>query len=794
MKKIYMIGHTHFDAVWLWRWDESLSALTATFRSALDRMDEYEDFTYSFSAPTFFEWIKNSDEELFERIKKRIEEGRWELGEAWWLQADCNGANGESYIRQGLYAQNYFMENFNKRSKTVFNIDSFGHPATLPQILEGCGIENYVFWRPHEDDVHFESDLFVWKGENGSSVKAYRGGNEGGEGYPTILDEENFKSILELADTIPNHEMLAYGVTDHGGAPTKRMIELILQQQKEKRDLMDIRFGRIGDFFEEVDMNSVPELKGEFLVQFTGPYANFTEIKKNNRKSEYSVMNAEKVSVIAEKLLQREYPTDIINSCWKDIMFNQFHDILGGACIKDAYFDQRNVHGRAMQNADEIVHFGLQAITNKIKMPGKNPDSVWNLVVWNLNGFPAETEIEAEVQWAPEFPWYDGGIELIDEQGNIIPCQLIHTLPVVPRFRSRFVFKAKLPSLGYRSYIVKQTHEEVERTVEQDNTGILESESYELKYGADGIEFIRDKVHNKILTGTVFKPYVREDDGDTWGFNKSLYEEEKQFLTLATVEIYECGSIRKTLKLAWEYNKSTVVQYISIYKDHIDCKYRILWNEEKATLKFMFSAGKKMMSEISCPYGCVKREQSASEKPMGEWVKMYNEEEKIVVISDSIFSYDFDGENIGTTMVRNCIYGDMWHDVDYFKDRDFDYMGQGASEGRIRLIFDGNESAESMLFNNQPIILCEANHDGILEPAKSFYQCSDDNILLTTLKKAEHEEQYVIRTWNAADEKVTSEIKLFDYSAEVENGLFEIKSLMTRDDTFKEVNMLEEDK
>lgn len=102
MKKFIMVGNTHFDPVWLWRWDEALSSITATLRQALKLMDDYEDFYYSFSAPAVFEWIKNTDMNLFNQIKKRIDEGRWELCEGWWLQADCNGASGESYVRQGL--------------------------------------------------------------------------------------------------------------------------------------------------------------------------------------------------------------------------------------------------------------------------------------------------------------------------------------------------------------------------------------------------------------------------------------------------------------------------------------------------------------------------------------------------------------------------------------------------------------------------------------------------------------------------------------------------------------------
>ena len=147
MKKIYMIGNTHFDPVWLWRWDEAMASIISTFRSALDRMNENENFCYSFSAPAVFEWIENTDPDMFAEIKQRVEEGRWELGEGWWLQTDCNALSGESMVRHGLYSQRYLLDKFGKMSETVFNIDSFGHSAQIPQIMKGCGLKNYCFFK-----------------------------------------------------------------------------------------------------------------------------------------------------------------------------------------------------------------------------------------------------------------------------------------------------------------------------------------------------------------------------------------------------------------------------------------------------------------------------------------------------------------------------------------------------------------------------------------------------------------------------------------------------------------------
>lgn len=169
-----MVGNTHFDPVWLWKWDEAIATVRSTFRSALNRMKEDENFIYSFSTPPVFEWIKNTDPKLFEEIKERIKEGRWEINEGWWVQADCYGASGESYVRQGLYGQKHLLENFGKMSDCVFNIDSFGHCPSLPKILKKSHIESYCFVRPEKHHISLKHPYFNMEGIDKTTIPTYR--------------------------------------------------------------------------------------------------------------------------------------------------------------------------------------------------------------------------------------------------------------------------------------------------------------------------------------------------------------------------------------------------------------------------------------------------------------------------------------------------------------------------------------------------------------------------------------------------------------------------------------------
>lgn len=124
MGKIHMIGNDHIDPVWLWRWQEGFQEVRATFQSALDKLDEYDDFVFTSSSAQYYSWIEETNPEMFDKIRQRVKEGRWILCGGWWVQSDCNIPSGESFARQALISQNYFREKFGVISKIGYNVDT----------------------------------------------------------------------------------------------------------------------------------------------------------------------------------------------------------------------------------------------------------------------------------------------------------------------------------------------------------------------------------------------------------------------------------------------------------------------------------------------------------------------------------------------------------------------------------------------------------------------------------------------------------------------------------------------
>ena len=146
--RFHMIGGAHIDPVWLWPWSEGVSVVHSTFRSTLDRMNEDPNVMMTTSSSQFYEWVAENDPALLAEVRKRVEEGRWDLVGGWWVEPDVNVPNGESLARQGLYGQQTLKKLFGRTAKVGYNPDSFGHPGSLPQILKLEGMEDYVFMRP----------------------------------------------------------------------------------------------------------------------------------------------------------------------------------------------------------------------------------------------------------------------------------------------------------------------------------------------------------------------------------------------------------------------------------------------------------------------------------------------------------------------------------------------------------------------------------------------------------------------------------------------------------------------
>ena len=443
-----MIGNAHIDPVWLWQWPEGYQEVRATFQSAIDRMEEYPDFVFTCDSVVFFEWVEESDPALFEQIRLRVAEGRFQIVGGWWVEPDCNLPSGESFVRQALYGQRYLRETFGITATTGANVDSFGHNASIPQILRRSGADSYVFLRPGPEEVELESPLFWWESPDGSRVLAYRIPNE----YLAPKDDlsEHLEKAIALLPEGREEHAIFYGVGNHGGGPTKANLDQIARLSGTN-GVPRLELSSLRRFFDGAlaSGGELPVHRGELQHHSRGCYTSHSGIKRWNRRAENVLQRAEKWSAIAAALGLRPYPQAELTRAWKLLLFNQFHDTLAGTSIEPAYEDARDQIGHAVSLAANAFNAAVQTIARQIEIEPE--EECRPVVVFNSHPWPLRADVEIEYTWMRE-----EGACVVDDAGEPVPMQVTRPLTTMSSLRGRLVFPVEVPPLGYRTYRVRK--------------------------------------------------------------------------------------------------------------------------------------------------------------------------------------------------------------------------------------------------------------------------------------------------------------------------------------------------
>ncbi|WP_299088741.1 alpha-mannosidase [uncultured Metabacillus sp.] len=771
---LHMIGNAHLDPVWLWQWQEGFQETKATFRSALDRMKEYPDFVFTNSSAANYEWIENNEPEMFEEIKQRIKEGRWEIVGGWWVQPDCNLPGGESFVRQGLYGQRYFQEKFGVTAKVGYNVDSFGHHGMLPQILKKSGMDYYIFMRPSPQEKGLPSRLFWWESDDGSRVLAFRIPFE----YCTWgkdLDKHIRRNAGELKAPFDDL-MCFYGVGNHGGGPTKENIESI-KRLNEDPTFPSLVFSTPNKFFEELIKKNLPfpSVHDDLQHHASGCYAVHSGIKKWNREAENMLIKAEKFSAIANWVTDQIYPIHEYDRAWKNVLFNQFHDILAGTSLEEAYEDARNMHGEAMSIGSRGLNYAVQSLSWRIDI--EEVEGMKPIVVFNPHSWNSRVNVELEVGGLKE------GDILVDEEGKQIPLQTVQSHATAGgRYRVSFI--AELPSMGYRVYKLLRAEASKEFPCLPSIDTILENDTFRVEIDAETgfITSLFDKTKElELLDGPAARPIVIHDTSDTWSHNVLQFKEEAGSFKAKSVKRVEHGPVKSVIRVISEYGKSTLVQDFTIYKelDQIDVHCTLNWQEQFKLLKLKFPVDlvfRKATYEI--PYGTIVRECNGEEEPGQNWIDVSGTHQKtgemygLSILNDGKYSFDIHNKEMSMTVLRSPIYAH--HDpLVPGEDGHYSFIDQGIQTFTYSILpHKGNwETAGTVKraaeLNQKPVTIIETYHKGDLPQKDSFLSVDVDNVIVSVVKKAEDNDDLIVRAYKTANDATTAIITLPKWNRQI---------------------------
>jgi len=745
-------GNSHIDMAWLWPWSETVEVVRRTFQTALQLMDEYPDYTFTQSSAQTDAWLEEKYPAMFEAIRRRVREGRWELVGGMWVEPDLNMPDGESIVRQLLVGKTYFRAKFGRDVRIGWNPDSFGYNWQLPQIYKKSGVDFFLTQKlDWNDTTKFPHKLFWWEAPDGSRVLTY---------FPHdyVNDLSPVRMAGDLADYVPKQKgfpeiLHLYGIGDHGGGPTRAMFDRGRKWSSPDVVYPKLFFGTAQGFFDSVAKRApdldLPVWKSELYFQYhRGVFTTQGATKRNNRRSEELLLNGEKFSSIAA-LFGSAYPAANLDFAWKKVLFNQFHDVAAGSGIAAIYRDADRDYADVRRIGEEALSGALGELASRIDTRGPGvPLLVFNPLGWKRSGV-----VEAEVQ----LPSAANGLELQDGDGRPVLLQILEARPA---HRYRILFEADgVPSLGYRVFHAVGGRSRRPRSDLSATDTTLENRflrvTVDPKSGC--ITSLFDKRANReaLAAGScgnrlqAFRDQPKE--WDAWNIDANFEDQTWEIREAQEVRRIENGPLRASIRVVRRFQSSTFTQDLTLAAGlaRLEVVTEADWHEKHVLVKAAFEAPVESdHATFEIPYGAIERpttrrtpeEKAQFEVPALRWADLSDGRYGVSLLNDSKYGYDAKGGALRLSLLRSPVWPDPHADEGShrFAYALYPHEGDWKSAGTMRQGYE---------FNNRLIAYPVSLHAGELPASLGFVRVEPANVALAALKKPETGEGLLVRIY-----------------------------------------------
>ncbi|WP_172195366.1 alpha-mannosidase [Saccharibacillus qingshengii] len=781
-----MVGQSHIDIAWLWPVRETVRKTSRTFSSVDTLMCEYPDYLYTQSQPILFDFLKQNDPELYERVKARIREGRWELVGGMWVEPDLNIPSGESLMRQMLYGQRFYQEEFGKISRIEWLPDTFGYCASLPQILKHGGVEYFMTTKLNWNDTNtFPYDLFHWVGIDGTPILSYLNHGVNEHTHPKDV-HEHWQSYRQKDKH--SEQMLLYGHGDGGGGVTREMLEYI-----DRAELMvgqpSSRYGTAAEFFDGI-RQAEPELpvwRGDLYLELhRGTYTTHAYNKRANRKAEVLYREAELWNVLAagDSQVHAGYgeALESLHRGWKLILLNQFHDIIPGSAITETYETSDAEYAEVFTEGKRSLDIGTHALADRINTEGEGtPYIVFNSLGWYR--FATVTIEQA------------AGQEAYDSEGERLEADYDEGSG------SLTVYVPHIPSLGYTtiwlreagtgaeaavsqyaaeggSAVAAESAPEASAVVLQESSSIeegfpdvWEAPFYTVRFNDRGeiVSLIDKQEEREVIqpgeAANVFQFFHdRPTEWDAWDIDPRFEKQPAGAAELLERSVVASGGVRDILRFRWKLSESIIEQDVIFYKydRRIDFKTHVSWHEAHKLLKVAFPVdvlAEKATYEI--PFGSLERpthrntswEQAQFEVCGHRFADVSERGYGVSLLNDCKYGYDIQGSTIRLSLLRAPKWPDTQADLG---EHDFTYSlyphaGSWVSAHTVQ--------AAAALNQELPVVRTTA-HPGDLSSSMESILFTGEHVILDTVKPAEDGTGLIVRMYESVGGRETVELNV----------------------------------
>lgn len=739
------IGHTHIDVAWLWTVAQVRQKSCRSFCTVLKLMEEFPNYKFMSSQPQLYEFVKQRYPELFEEIKKRVAQGRWEPEGGMWVEADCNLTSGESLVRQFLFGKRFFKEEFGKDNTILWLPDVFGYSGALPQIMKKSGIKYFMTTKLAWNQFNkVPMDTFWWEGIDGSRVFTHLittlgvGQNIGNffTTYNGMLHPDSIMGgwLRYQNKEINNDILVSYGFGDGGGGPTREMLETSIRMEKGIKGIPKVRQETSRKYFDELlervkDSKRLPSWVGELYFEYhRGTLTSMGRNKRGNRKSEYQMMELEFLSTLNCFLPAlknaKPYPEKELKDMWKLILRNQFHDILPGSSNHDVYEYTRKDYEAIMATSQRLISERLEAF---IDSPSEHTVTVFNTLGYNRNDI-VTVDIDAKA---------------LTDGSEIYPVQ--------KTANGNIVFIKNIPSKGYKTLTVTDTTASDSFTVTANG---IETPFFHIaidEFGQFTSIFDKEASRELLLDGQIGNELrVYEDKPmcfDNWDIDIFYQEKSWPVIDNAKCEWIENGSVRATLKVTKNVNDTTVEQFIHFYANtrRIDFETKVDWKMSQHLLKVHFPVDIHTdEATFDIQFGNIKRKihQNTSwdvarfESCAHKFVDMSEGEYGVSLMNDCKYGHSVLNKKLSVTLIKSGTEPNETTDqeIHTFTYSLYPHLGDWRTAHTYEEAFNLNVPARVI-------------KGGKANEAKSFMSVDRRNVILETIKKSEDGNDMIVRMY-----------------------------------------------
>jgi alpha-mannosidase len=762
---LYFTANAHIDAAWLWRERETVQVCRNTFASVMNMFKARPDFTYTQSSAAYYDWMERLYPDLFAQIKQHAKAGRWEVIGGMWLEPDCNLPSGESWARHLLYGKSYFRDKLGVDVTIGWNPDSFGYNWNMPQLYQNAGIDAFITQKIGWNAINvFPHRVFWWQAPDGSRILAY---------FP--FDYVNqVDNPYQLVDWLRQFEantgfgklLILFGVGDHGGGPSLEMIDRI--ERLRSLDVFPrIEYGTAASYLgwlRAQKLDDVPVWNDELYLEYhEGTFTTQAKVKESNRRTEVLLGNAELLSTLASRH-GRPYQHQDLEVAWKHVLFNQFHDILPGSSIREVYVDTPEHYKVAEEIGRNEIERSLETIAKAVdtsRLSFRRVVLVFNPLSWQRRDL---VRVALPAGGTASYA-------IFDDTGMELPSQTITT----GRYTRELLFIAEsVPPLGYACF---ELREQASKATATDLVaGEKSIENQHVRVAVDSttgwLASIFDKgAGREVLAGPGNELQLLEDKPDAWdawniGLTGVSYPS-----TLRSIEVVERGPVRTVLRVTRDYLKpgtkkeyptedfptSFFTQDIVLYAgiDRIDLTTKVDWWEDKTMLKVAFPVSVSApTATYEIPFGTIARStvkgtsiaDAKVEVPAQRWADLGDGSYGVSLLTRSKYGFDIKGSTMRLSLLRSPKWPDPTadrgaHSIEYAL---FPHTGSWAQAGTVQR---GLELSNPLL-----VVQTEAFRGGSvppLPPRYSFVALEPDNLVVSSLKRSEDGEAWLVRFYDA---------------------------------------------